>query len=112
MVDSQKLNLEGFTSPGCSVILLKFNDLPSTLGGVPVFILPDEKPLLIKTLVSPTEDFSPDLPPLKFFSPICMRPFKKVPFVKITEVEWIFVPKEVITPEILLPSKIRSTTIS
>ena len=79
---------------------------------MPVFILPETKPRASRLEVSPREELSPALPPEKFFSPICIKPFKNVPLVKITAFEWILEPNDVITPLILFFMINNSTTDS
>ncbi len=76
----------------------KLSERPSTRGGVPVFILPDSKPLASRVAVKPVEGLSPALPPPKFLSPIWISPFRKVPLVRMTVLEYIFKPSEVTTP--------------
>ena len=44
-----------------------------------------EKPKFLNCSLKPTDPCSPDRPPFTLEKPTCIKPFKKVPFVKITE---------------------------
>ena len=55
----------------------------SNLGGVPVFNLPILKLNFSSCSLKPVDGFSSYLPAGVFFSPICIRPFKNVPVVRI-----------------------------
>ena len=57
-------------------MLNKSSDLPSTLGGVPVFILPESKPSSTSSFVIPVDAFSPARPPPNCFSPIWINPLR------------------------------------
>ena len=57
--------------------------LESSLGGVPVLSLPILKLCLVNCSDKPMDALSLNLPADVLSSPICMRPFKKVPVVKI-----------------------------
>ena len=105
-------NFPGLTSPGCSSITEKFIDLPSTLAGVPVFILPDLKPKDSNCAVIPLIALSPILPPPNCLSPRCMLPFKNVPLFKTTALDLILMPIDVLTPTTLFFSTIISCTTS
>ena len=111
-MDFRYENFSGFSSPGCSVIFEKSKERPSTLGGVPVFILPDSKPKLNKSSVIPVDALSPALPPPNCLSPICIVPFKKVPLVNTTDLDLISMPRDVLTPTTFSFSIIKLETIS
>ena len=102
----------GSSSPGCNSILEKSRLLPSILGGVPVFIRPLSNPKSISCSVIPVDALSPARPPPNCFSPMCIKPFKKVPFVRTTAFPLISEPKAVLTPTHLPPSTITPTTES
>ena len=101
MLVVKKLNFSGLASPLSFSRALKLIVRPSTLGGVPVFILPVTKPAFFKDSEIPYAADSPDRPPLNFLSPTWIFPFKKVPFVSITHLAPILIPREVATPVIL-----------
>ena len=73
----------GLSSPNTSLVLPQLMDEESSLGGVPVFNLPALKPREVRDSVIPSDLFSLSLPALIFSSPICIKPFKKVPQVKM-----------------------------
>ena len=99
-------------SPGWTSIFEKSRLLPSIRGGVPVFIRPLSNPSPTNCSVIPVEDLSPALPPPNFFSPMCISPFKKVPFVKTTALALISEPSAVSTPTHLPPSTMIPVTES
>ena len=54
----------------------------------------------------PSEDFSPTLPPPKFLSPTCIKPFKNVPQVKTAALQKSSNPSEKRTEDILEPDSL------
>ena len=86
--------------------------LPSTRGGVPVFILPDSKPSSTNCSVIPVAARSPARPPPNCFSPIWIRPFRKVPLVSTTDLAGISKPIPVTTPVQRPSLTMRPLTIS
>jgi hypothetical protein len=68
----------------------------SSLGGVPVFNLPILKLYFSNCSLNPVEGFSLNLPAGICSSPICIKPFKNVPVVKIILDEIIFLPDFVV----------------
>ena len=85
-----KENGTGFLSGCCSSKLLKFIVFLSNLGGVPVFNLPIENFSSLSLFASFIEGLSPTLPASCFSEPILINPCKKVPVVKTTDLENIF----------------------
>lgn len=73
------------------------------LGGVPVFNLPILRPSPFMESLSIVLGNSPTLPPEVFKSPVCIKPFKKVPVVITTAFDSINAPASVLIPIILLP---------
>jgi hypothetical protein len=73
----------GSSSACCSSKFSKFIVLASSLGGVPVFNLPILKSYFSSCSLKPVEGFSLNLPAGVLSSPICIKPFKKVPVVRI-----------------------------
>src|SRR5271157_787386 len=74
----------GSLSPGCGMNFEKSSDFLSTLGFVPVFNRPRERPSARRDSESLMLGGSSRLPPGEDSSPIWIRPFKKVPVVTIT----------------------------
>ena len=93
-----KLNGTTSSSPGCSSNFVKSIDFLRILGGVPVFNLPVVNPNLWRLSVSPKAAASPTRPQGASYSPIKIRPPKKVPVVKTTERTGIILPLSVTTP--------------
>ena len=100
----------GSSSACCSSNLLKFIDLASSLGGVPVFNLPILKLYFFNCSLKPVDGFSLNLPAGVLLSPICIKPFKKVPVVNIIFEDLISFPDCVIKPIISLLLKINLIT--
>ena len=73
----------GSSSASCSSNLLKLIVRESNLGGVPVFNLPILKSYFFNCSLKPVEGFSFMRPAGVCFSPTWIKPFKKVPVVKI-----------------------------
>ena len=82
----------------------------SNLGGVPVFNLPILKLYFSNCSLKPVEGISLNLPAGVFSSPMWIKPFKKVPVVRITFDDRTFLPSCVLKPTILFLSKINSIT--
>ena len=99
-----------FLSPGAKLKLFHSTVLASSLGGVPVLSLPDLKPMRKSDSVIPSAAFSPILPALIFFCPICNNPFKKVPHVRMVAEHPILEPSLSITATTLLLATSTSTT--
>ena len=76
----------------------KFIVRASNLGGVPVFNLPILKLYFSNCSLKPVDGFSLNLPAGVFSSPICIKPFKKVPVVRIILDDLISFPDCVINP--------------
>ena len=74
--------------------------LESSLGGVPVFNLPILKLYFSNCSLNPVEGFSSYLPAGVLSSPMCIKPFKKVPVVSISLEHKTFLPSLVINPVI------------
>ena len=74
----------------------------SNLGGVPVFNLPILKLYFSSCSLNPVEGFSLNLPAANFSSPICIKPFKKVPVVRIILDDFTYLPDWVANPTISL----------
>ena len=85
-----KENGISFLSGFCSLKSLKFMVFLSNLGGVPVFNLPIENFSCLSVFASFIEGLSPTLPASCFSEPILINPCKKVPVVKTTDLENIF----------------------
>jgi len=100
------------SSPGCSSVFSQSIDLPSILGGVPVFIRPLSKPISSSWPVNPTAALSALLPPPNCLSPICMSPLRKVPFVSTTVFAGISRPSCVLTPTTLFSLTTKLVIIS
>ena len=66
--------------------------------GVPVFILSVAKPRERSCSVMPCEAGSAQRPPGSCVRPICIRPFRKVPFVSTTALALNSTPRAVLTP--------------
>ena len=86
--DVEKEKGRGMTSPSCTThreksILSRFNR-----GWVPVFKRPSSNPAARNDCDNFVEGFSPTLPAGRLSSPICIRPFKKVPVVMTMESHW------------------------
>ena len=86
------------SSPACSSRTLKLTDDFKMRGGVPVFNLPVVKPSLCRFCVRPKAALSPIRPHGASYSPIKIRPPKKVPVVKTTERTGITLPRSVTIP--------------
>ncbi len=86
--------------------------LPSTRGGVPVFMRSAVKPSSTNCSVIPRMAFSPARPPPNCFSPMCINPFKNVPAVTTTDLERMVAPSWVLTPTHAPSSMINSKTAS
>ena len=84
--------------------------LASNLGGVPVFNLPILKSYFANCSLKPVEGFSSYLPAGVLSSPICIKPFKKVPVVSINLLHDTFLPSFVSKPFIALLLKINFIT--
>ena len=85
-----KENGISFLSGCCSSKSLNFIVFLSNLGGVPVFNLPIENFSSLSLFASFIEGLSPTLPASCFSEPILINPCKKVPVVKTTDLEDIF----------------------
>ena len=92
--------LKGITSvsPGCSSSLLKSTLFLKIRGGVPVLSRPVVKPSRCRLSVSPYAAGSPTRPQGASYSPIKMRPPRKVPVVNTTERTGMTRPRSVTTP--------------
>ena len=105
-----KENGIGFLSGCCSSKLLKFIVFLSNLGGVPVFNLPIENFRSLSLFASLIEGLSPTLPASCFSEPILINPCKKVPVVKTTDFENIFLLSPKTTPVTRFFETIKSST--
>ena len=97
-------------SPGCFCSFAQSRVLPSSLGGVPVFSLPNLSGKDLSFSANLLLGLSPFLPPGFFFSPVCITPPKKVPVVSITLSPLIFCPSCKTTPVVFSFLNIRSST--
>src|SRR6266478_6826150 len=86
------------SSPGWISVLEKSIDLFNSRGGVPVLSRPNSNPSSISEADKPIAAASAARPPDCLFSPMCIRPFKNVPVVTITVLEWYWTSKVVSTP--------------
>ena len=73
----------GSVSAYCSSKFSKLIVRASSLEGVPVFSLPNLKSYFSNCSLKPVEGFSSNLPAGSFCSPICIRPLRNVPVVRI-----------------------------
>ena len=86
--------------------------LPSTRTGVPVFILSERMPNSFNCSVIPYDAVSEILPPSNLTLPICIKPLRKVPLVRITVLDLNSHPRIVVTPQTLLFLIISLFTVS
>src|SRR3990167_316628 len=98
----EKENGGGGLSPSWTSNFEKSIVFASSLGHVPVFNLPMLKPSSLRERERFTDGISPALPPGKLFSPIWIRPLKKVPVVITTAFALKISPIFVSTPQTLL----------
>ena len=82
----------GSSSANCSSKLSNLIVLASSLGGVPVLSLPILKSYFLSCSLKPVDGFSSNLPAGVLSSPICIKPFKKVPVVSINLEHKTFLP--------------------
>ena len=99
------------SSPVARFKLCQSIDEASSLGGVPVFNLPDLNPKESRDSVIPSAAFSPILPARIFFWPTCTNPFKNVPHVSI-RVEHPIVWPSLIIAAVTTPLSVTISTIS
>ena len=92
------------------LLIFQINCSTSNLGGVPVFNLPILKLYFSNCSLNPVEGFSLYLPAGVFSSPICIKPFKKVPVVRIILDALISLPDWVEKPIISLFLKLNFIT--
>ena len=97
-------------SANCFSKLSKLIDLESSRGGVPVLSLPILKLYFLNSSLKPVLGFSLNLPAGVLSLPICIKPFKKVPVVRINLLHLTLFPFSVINPFISLLEKIKLTT--
>ena len=84
----------GWSSPGWASRLSKDTLLRSTLGGVPVFRRPISNPTARIESASWIEARSPERPALNFWLPTWHKPLRKVPVVRMIEVQETFLPED------------------
>ena len=77
-------NGSGGSSPGCGSVAAQSMVVPSSRGGVPVFSRPSAKPARSSVAERPTDGASPTRPAGICWSPIWIRPRRKVPVVSTT----------------------------
>ncbi len=97
-------NGSGGSSPGCISTAAQSIVAPSSRGGVPVLSRPSAKPNRSSVSESPTAGASPTRPAGVCFSPIWIRPRRKVPVVSTVAAQWNTRPSARRTP-VTAPSR-------